>query len=258
MASRVLVFFESPVGFTIHITDAKSQQCVDLFNYAIRENKALKVFALKNSHEITQVNQVESESINVVKLEEYLATKSRSVTGNYPNYWKFENLVESCRHACNWYYSGEGCYARAHAIYQNFKSKGYDCYKIFIFGNLSARNCNVGCCAKWNWHVAAIVKYYTKDSLINIRVLDFSASKTPMKINDWVEACTNKDCSVYAKLDLPWQILDGEVYKYNPYKGEIMLDPNFEHADCILDVYDFVDGCESVRANCGNDSWVKK
>lgn len=252
-------FFETPANFTIHVADRRSQQCVDLFKHAIHENKALKIFALKNSLEITQVNQIEGENLSIIKLDDYLKMASRAKsTYNFPTKYIYEFLVDKCRRCCNWDYTGEGCYARAHEVYRVFKDKGYDTFKIFIYGKIAAKNYRKNCGAKWNWHVATVVNYYETDSLIHVRVFDFSASKEPMQVNEWISACTDKSVWSEAGLSISAKQQPGEIYKYDPYRNRIMLDESFENTDCVNAAYENLSGCWFHDHNCGDHDWLKE
>lgn len=78
-----------------------------------------------------------------------------------------------------------------------------------------------------------------------------------MKIADWLKACANTSGWSEAKLNIPEIILDGEVYKYDPYRELVMLYPNFTNTDCVREVYDYIDGCQFKNHNCVDNSWIK-
>lgn len=261
-------FFETPANFTIHVTDHRSQQCVDLFKHAIHENKALKIFALKNSLEITQVNQVEGKNdVNVMSMEDYLKTKSRAIgCKKYPTKSEFDYLVDRIKQWSYWRYSGEGCYARAHEVYSDFSWRGYSVSKVFIFGRLCAKNCRSNCYAMWNWHVAVLAKYYVHDSILDEKIIDFSASNKPMDYFDWLRACEDRagradaqigpfgpDSGVFGQFEL-----DGEIYKFDPISNMVMLDPDFENTTCVLDYFYEKAGCSPLVPNCGPDHWIER
>lgn len=263
-----ICFFETPIGFTIHLTDAKSQLCLDLFKYVIREKKALKVFALKNSCEITQVNLVEKRSdVNIMTMEDYLKSKPRGgERKKYPSKGEFEFLVNRIKQSSSWNYSGEGCYARAHEVYYDFLVRGYSVSKAFVFGRLCAKNCRANCYATWNWHVAVLASYYERDSILVSKIIDFCASNEPMDTSDWLRACEDRngrkdaqigpygpDSGLYGTV-----VLDGEIYKYEPISNMVMLDPDFENTNCVLNYFEGVRGCIGRIPNCGRDHWIER
>lgn len=103
-----------------------------------------------------------------------------------------DELRETCREiaqdaAIPFEYIYDGCYARAHVICDTLRKKGMNRSKLFVNGNLAARNQYQN--VSWGWHVAPVVFVYRGlDEPPAPYVLDPSFSPEPLTPEDWL-AC---------------------------------------------------------------------
>lgn len=95
-------------------------------------------------------------------------------------------------------YITDGCYARAHLMCESLKQHGINHQKIFVFGQLGAKNDlqNV----TWWYHVAPLVFVQDPQSgAVDARVVDPGLSRDPMTPQDWIKAI-NKGSEVQIDL----------------------------------------------------------
>jgi hypothetical protein len=123
---------------------------------------------LRNAVRLARTDQVESITGRIPTLEE-LRTLDRNL---------------AMRRDIPWRYIADGCYARAHLAADQLRQGGVNVGKIFIYGDLTARNDLMG--AAWWYHTACVV--WARDvttGAVEPYVIDPAFSLEPLPIDTW-------------------------------------------------------------------------
>lgn len=105
-------------------------------------------------------------------------------------------------------YIKDGCYARAHLMDESFRQHGINHAKMFVRGDLAAKNKHME--ARWWYHVAPLVFVDDGSGHPVAKVIDPGFSAKPMNPEDWVKAM-NRGPSI--EVDL----VDAEQYYPREY-----------------------------------------
>lgn len=198
----VIGFLPSTRIYSILLTDEVSRSCVDFLQKAIKERKPLKVFTLQNSNEICKIEQLSEEEEKKYAPVTTPKIKSRVSLERYISDWGIiEEISDICRLSIYYDYSGDGCFARAHKMRQIINDLGYDCDKIFIFGeyglggtyyraqSLAEYNHVGDCCSYWSYHVVPVLYYGTAQSHTPVII---APNITPE--GEWMGSCMDNRC----------------------------------------------------------------
>lgn len=247
----VVTFMQTSRPYFLDMQSKNSASCVSLINRAIKEHLSLEISVLEGTTEITSiklVNGLLQKSIqNKLILNPELEVKTRAVSV-IPSeavlnalYQKIVN--QSCGVASSgcipFRYPVDGCFARAHAVRRILLNNGYDCQKIFLYGNLAAKN---GCCVTWGYHVAPLVDVSTSSGTVT-RVLDPSLFSSPVSIDVWVNGCLNASCWSIVR-ETSRQVTDGK-YLFCSADGSVaMTDDHYSVTDCVCSTLSGLSGCD--------------
>ena len=97
-------------------------------------------------------------------------------------------MIESFRDESNipFGYITDGCYARAHMMDESFRQHGINHAKMFVRGDLAARNEHMD--ARWWYHVAPLVFVDDGQGNPEAKIIDPGFSSKPMDPSEWVKA----------------------------------------------------------------------
>jgi hypothetical protein len=139
-------------------------------------------------------------------------------------------------------YATDGCYARAHYIRKILDEQyGYDCSKIFSFGNLKATSLATGCCAEWGYHVAVLVSVDNGVSCVD-RVFDPSLFNQAVTITEWLNK--QKGCTPNTGSVSNYQIQPSYYYGYNLVNNSYTpFDNDYSQTIAFLNFYSNSSGC---------------
>lgn len=226
------------------------KSCISLIERAIKERLSLKIVVVEGTTEIVSVKLLEDslqKSIQKKIIINPLVEEGKSVSV-IPSETELNSIYQkiinqSCGSASSncipFRYPVDGCFARAHAMRRILLENGYDCQKIFLYGNLAANN---GCCVTWRYHVAPLVYVKTSSGTVS-RVLDPSLLKAPATIDSWVNVCLNTSCGV-SVYETKRQITDGKYMYVSEDASSGFLDDNYSITDCICSTLSGLSGCD--------------
>jgi hypothetical protein len=209
------------------------------------ENKLfVKIFLIENTNEIAEVQSISENDIKDKFQTQPMRASSDDLAYLLPSVYSVNSYFEKVKESsipCN--YIGDGCYARAHKVKQVLEENKVGCYKIFIYGDLSASNGT--CCTEWRYHVAVLVTYFDHTDFFNFlkeKVFDPSLFDHPVSIEEWKNACLNTSCNPDAKIS---KVLNtsSDVYYVSQNEDIHLYDNNYINTDCILSAYSRVSGC---------------
>ncbi|MDR2415543.1 MAG: hypothetical protein LBD75_02815 [Candidatus Peribacteria bacterium] len=138
-------------------------------------------------------------------------------------------------------YATDGCFARAHYMRKILSDYGYNCWKIFSFGDLQATSLATGCCAEWDWHVAVIVNVDTGVSTAQY-VFDPSLFSQPISVSTWLNKQKGCGSSNSGSVD-SYSIVSSENYAYNWSPGSYSTDNDYTSTLAFLNSYANASGC---------------
>ncbi len=107
-------------------------------------------------------------------------------------------------------YIKDGCYARAHLMDESFRQHGINFAKMFVRGDLGAKNEHMT--AHWWYHVAPLVFVDDGNGNPAAKIIDPGFSKRPMDPEEWVKAM-NRGPSIEVDLVAPEQYYPREFNK---------------------------------------------
>ncbi|MGQ0641569.1 MAG: protein-glutamine glutaminase family protein [Gemmatimonadaceae bacterium] len=150
-------------------------------------------------------------------------------------------------------YVRDGCFARAHKMRKIIVEKyGYCCEKVFSFANEVDDDLWVradkwgGCCVKWWYHVAPLVRVRIKLFGIKIElamVIDPSMFDKPVLLSTWLMAQENMSCGANASVAM-YSIQPGSAYTPANIQGtSFTTDPNYTATDAKLIQYKNLTTC---------------
>lgn len=155
----VVTFMQTARPYFLDMGSDKSSDCVSLINRAIKEHLSLEVSVLEGTTEIVSIKLVDDvlqKSIQnkLILPPPDLGIKTRAVPAIPSEIVLtslFQKIVDqSCGvisyNCIPFRYPVDGCFTRAHAMRRFLLDNGYDCQKIFLYGNLAAKK---DCCVTW-------------------------------------------------------------------------------------------------------------
>lgn len=253
--SKVAVMF-SEQFYTIENSD-RNQKHLALIRSAIENEWLLMTLFAPNTNEIIFVQRASKEQEEAFrsKFTQTITTPPTPLKPIIESQEKLNELIAKIgESACSFVkpypcipfdYPVDGCYARAHKMREILAENGYDCQKIFIYGDLNARyeattSEKGGCCVSWSYHTSVLVKFYDENKQVSQRIIDLSFSKEAISVETWKGLSLNDSCGKSSLSDT--QIVDGNVYYRSP-KGTLFYDDNYHHTNCVLEIFSKVSGC---------------
>lgn len=159
-------------------------------------------------------------------------------------------------------YAVDGCYARAHWMRKILNDNGYECEKLFAYGDnstggihLLSVNTPSGCCVEWFYHVAPVVKYINATNQVVDAVIDPSLFTQPVSILTWYNQLLTGTCRTHGfpkATTLDIVRLPGDIYTYEidpPYTGIYLRDATYAKTMCINMIYGPLSGCIPASVN---------
>jgi hypothetical protein len=167
---------------------------------------------------VTEVQTAHADTIGGVQLDTTISSLKLAAIFNY-----FVSLSCSNAQPCitdgkpciTFKYKANGCQARAHMMrYYLEDSFMISCKKVFLFGNLRAKNSGTcdGDCITWGWHVAPVVNEKSPDGVITQKIIDPSLFGRPVTIEEWKAAQIN--CAADSRIDTMY-VVDSKFYSWN-------------------------------------------
>lgn len=149
-------------------------------------------------------------------------------------------------------YIEDGCFARAHAMRRLLNRMGYECHKLFVYGEKDAQGnsrLRAGSdCTSWNFHVAIKLKVQKGEKgKVEEVIIDPSLfPNEPVIERVWLDACRNRNC-YKSEYDYTTAISHttetfGDVFNLTIPNKKIIRDSNYEITDYV---------CQNVM----NPSW---
>jgi hypothetical protein len=121
---------------------------------------------------------------------------------------------------------------------------GYDCNKLFVYGNLAAQTTG-NCCARWVYHVAPYIRYTKSNGQVVSAVIDPGLFSTVVDATQWMNACKKTTCLSNANYT-SYQITEGDVYYLNSNGSVTLYDPAYTKTDCVWQAYAGLSGCTTT------------
>jgi len=179
-----------------------------------------------------------------------------------PSYRKAKKIFDFCaKQTCSlggpfnvspcipFQYVRDGCYARAHKMRWIITTKyHYCCEKVFSFAVYSPDTLAVqankwgGCCVRWWYHVAPLVRVRLGRWATLLMVIDPGMFDKPVLLSTWLAAQENKNCSAYAHVSL-YSIQPGTAYAPSGGWTTFSTDPNYVATDWTLNQYKNLKTC---------------
>lgn len=247
----VVTFMQTSRPYFLDMGSDKSSDCVSLIKRAIKEHLSLEVSVLEGTTEIISIKMVDDvlqKSIqNKLILNPDLEVKTRAISA-IPSEAVLNSLYQKIvNQSCGstsyncipFRYPVDGCFARAHAMRRILLANGYDCQKIFLYGNLAAKK---GCCVTWGYHVAPLVYVSTSSGTVT-KVLDPSLFNSPVSIETWVSGCLNSSCWSAVR-ETSRQITDGKYIFCSEDGSVAMTDNSYSITDCVCSTLSGLSGCD--------------
>jgi hypothetical protein len=170
-----------------------------------------------------------------------------------PSYRKAKKIFDFCaKQTCSlggpfsispcipFQYVRDGCYARAHKMRWIITTKyHYCCEKVFSFAVYPPDKLAVqankwgGCCVRWWYHVAPLVRVRLGRWATLLLVIDPGMFDKPVLLSTWLAAQENKNCYAYAHVSL-YSIQPGSAYAPSGGWTSFSTDPNYAATDMTL------------------------
>ncbi|WP_212005254.1 protein-glutamine glutaminase [Chitinophaga sp. HK235] len=228
--------------------DTRQHQDVLTLLSAARDNdEPIKVNIYEGTNEIAGVEKASRPAIEAYQASKTTKQVVRSENMPIiPNLATLNNLFNLCKTPTIPYsYAADGCYARAHKMRQILIAQGYDCDKLFVYGNLAA---NTGsCCVYWGYHVAPLVRFRDAAGVVQLRILDPSLFTGPVDQNTWLNKCRDTYCDAGAIISGTSQ-QPGNVY-VRVSNGTLIYDDNYAKTNCTISAYTGLYGCSPTGNN---------
>ena len=245
-------FLESARPFFLNEKLKDSKEFSGLLNNAIKTEAPLRVYLFPETSNIAFVEDATEADMEIYKIFKVVPPKSKSTAPVIPNETILNQILNDINSSgINFNYAVDGCYYRAHAMRRIIQQYGYDCNKLFVYGNLGARSLT-GCCASWVYHVAPFIRYRNSSGQVISVVIDPSLFVSVVSANQWINACKNSSCKSGANYS-NYQVTDGAVYYASP-SGNYLYDPFYTNTDCVWQAYSGMYGCTATppsTAHCG-------
>lgn len=140
-------------------------------------------------------------------------------------------------------YIEDGCFARAHAMRRILNRMGYECHKLFVYGEKDAQGnskLRAGSdCTSWIFHVAIKlkVKRGEKGNIEEVIIDPSLFPHKPVTESEWLYACRNINCykSEYdytTAIDHTTETF-GDVFSLTSPNEKTIRDPNYEITDYV-------------------------
>lgn len=241
----VVVTYDSDENRTITDVSAASIEAVAAYKEAVRT----AVRAQPLEEDLTRTSNSELRSTDIVpnlttlnQIFQTLSNMSVVLPTGFTNRTTL-NIAGYSLGRVPFQYAVDGCYARAHAMRKVIESNyGYTSYKRFIFARQSnilltvkaSAWGNIGCCTRWSFHVAPVMKVRLANGTLAWYVLDPSIFSTPVPLDTWdnsmigntATACVNN--AAYANK------YQGYIYEsrfYSPIVGNTSINNYYESDD---------------------------
>ncbi len=196
------------------------------------------------SRSFDQCNKIVPNYSKAKEIFDFCATQSCGVSST--------TLIKPC---ITFQYLKDGCYARAHKMRQiidvQFK---YCCEKVFCYANEPPDTLAVraekygGCCVKWWWHVAPLVRVCVRKVFSVAMVIDPGIFDRPVLLSTWMTALVNKGCDPNANFST-YAIQSGEAYGPTNLAGtQYMIDPGYAMTDKALESFAGLETCTKTTA----------
>lgn len=251
-----IVFMESARPYRIDMQ--QNGEYLELIRSALKDAIPVKVSVFGSTTEIAEVTAASKETLRLYQKAKIPPVRISENLPVIPGEAALNALFAAAKSpSIPFAYVVDGCYARAHKMRQIIRNNGYDCVKLFAYGDLWASNGS--CCVEWGYHVAPLVRFRNSNGTIEERVIDPSLFPNgPVTRTAWLNACQNKSCSSYASV-LSTKITDGAVY-YAPGPNGLMreagyvYDNNYVNTNCVIAAFTGLSGCYTPRPStnhCG-------
>lgn len=247
----VVTFMQTARPYFLDMGSDESSDCVSLINRAIKEHLSLEVSVLEGTTEIVSIKLVDDvlqKSIqNKLILNPDLGVKTRRISA-IPSETILNSLYQKIvNQSCGttsyncipFRYPVDGCFARAHAMRRILLDNGYDCQKIFLYGNLAAKK---DCCVTWGYHVAPLIYVNTSSGTVT-KVLDPSLFDSPVSVDTWVNGCLNSSCWSIVQ-ETSRKITDGKYIFCSEDGSVAMADDSYSITDCVCCTLSGLSGCD--------------
>lgn len=255
-----VTFLQSARAFSFSTNSTNANEMMQLLTDAKDADHPVEVAVFENTNTIASVKEVSADIIKAykasVRTETEIETRgsdilTRASASIVPNEQALSELFNELKNAeIPFEYAADGCYARAHKMRQIITSKGYECYKIFVYGDLAATNGE--CCVGWSYHVAPILRHRNANGETEIKVLDPSLFKKPVSKQEWLNACKNRSCYYRTSISSV-KITHGYVYVRSE-NGRVVTDDDYNKTECIISAYTGYSGC-STSAPFPRNCW---
>lgn len=255
-----VTFLQSARSFSFNTNSKNGDQMMRLLTDAKDADYPVEVTVFEHTNTIASVKEATVDIIKAyratVRAETEIETRgsgilTRASSSIIPSEQALDELFNELKNAeIPFEYATDGCYARAHKMRQIITSKGYECYKIFVYGDLAATNGE--CCVGWSYHVAPILRHRSANGGIEIKVLDPSLFKKPVSKQEWLNACKNRSCYYRTSISSV-KITHGYVYVRSE-NGRVVTDDDYSKTECIISAYTGHSGC-STSAPFPRNCW---
>lgn len=158
----------------------------------------------KKSVDIKDVQKELKSELSNIKVK-YLHTDTfGELNGRLATNQELTAMIESLKDESDipFGYIKDGCYARAHLMDESFRQHGINFAKMFVRGDLAAKNEHMA--ARWWYHVAPLVFVDDGQGNPEAKIIDPGFSDKPLDPEEWVKAM-NQGPSIEVDLVAPEQ-----------------------------------------------------
>lgn len=192
----VVVEYDSNENNTILNVSSASIEATKAYKMALKEAlpaQAMEEDLTRSSNLATRANDIVPNLATLNQIFQTLYNMSVVLPTGFTNRTTL-NIPGYTLGRVPFQYAIDGCYARAHAMRRVIESNyGYTSYKRFIFArqtniSLTVKASawgNTGCCTKWSFHVAPVLKVRLSNGTLAWYVLDPSIFNAPVPLDTW-------------------------------------------------------------------------
>jgi Glutaminase len=248
-------------GLIQRITEPSDRHAEEFIRARIPEEKPSKPVRI-------DVDKIDPTTFNFVDLRQKWPP-FLLCTNIIPTYAKALEIFQFCAQlSCNmpgpyavtpcipFQYVIDGCYARAHQMRRIITTRyRYCCEKVFSFANQNNDTLAVrankwgGCCVRWWYHVAPLVRVrfqipaIPKLNLTLAMVIDPGMFDKPVLLSTWLSAQQDSVCSANAHVSM-YSIQPGTAYAPMNYAGTMFnTDPTYGATEATLIQYRSLTTC---------------
>lgn len=224
---------------------------IKILSDALQEKIPVRVYTFKETDDIAFVEKASKEEIDLFNASKISLPQTKATSPIIPNETILNNIINEIKKSgINFAYAVDGCYYRAHYMRKIIVQNGYDCNKLFVYGNLAASNGS--CCVQWGYHVAPYLRYRNSNNEIVSVVIDPSLYTNYQLVDAkvWMNKCADKSCYSGAQYN-NFKITNGDVYV--DANGIVLYDNNYVKTNCIHSSYAGLSGC--VTRPPSNNCW---